>query len=114
MNTTEIVLYQDERQGSGEVVTVQQMLQRAASKRHAGPRKMAQLAAHPENAPAILMDEPEDGRCVALLFCGKVMEHLNGKKYVMALRREGSDRLVAEKYWLADPLPSTFYAAILN
>ena len=49
-----------------------------------------------------------------LLFCGKVLEHENGNKYVMALRREGPTRLVAEKYWLGDPLPPTFYMALLH
>ena len=113
MNTTEIVLYQDERQRFGQI-TVEQMLRKAASKRHAGHRKMNSLLVSPEKAPAILTDPPDNGECVALLFCGKVLEHENGNKYVMALRREGPSRLVAEKYWLADPLPPTFYVALLH
>jgi hypothetical protein len=60
------------------------------------------------------MDRGEDGQCVAILFCGKVIEHKNGNRYVMALRRQGPTRLVAEKYWLADPLPPSFYVALLH
>lgn len=113
MNTTEIVLYQDERQMSGQI-TVEQMLVKAVRKRHAGHQKMDSLLASPEKAPPILKNKLEDGQCVALLFCGQVIEHENGNKYVMAITRKGRTRLVAEKYWLADPLPATFYVALLN
>lgn len=111
MKTAEIVLYQDERQGSGQI-TVEQMLNKSSRKRHAGHRKMLRLLANPEEAPSVLTHRPVDGQCVALLFCGKVIEHENGNKYVMALRRKSPARLVAEKYWLADPLLPTFYMAL--
>jgi hypothetical protein len=75
---------------------------------------MALLVANPESAPNILTDRPKKGQCVAVLFCGKIIEHENGHKYVMGLRRAGVTRLVAEKYWLADPLPPSFYVALLH
>ena len=113
MNTTEIVLYQVDRQES-EQITVEQMLNQASDKRHAGHLEMEFLLAFPDEAPEVLRNKAEEGPCVAILFCGNILEHENGHKYVMALRRAGPTRLVAEKYWLADPLLPTFYMALLH
>ena len=85
MKNNEIVLYQDERQGPVQI-TVEQMLNKSRCKRHAGHRKMLHLLANPEEAPAALTHRLVNGQCVALLFCGKVIEHKNGSKYVIALR----------------------------
>ena len=115
MIANEIVLYQDGRQGIS-TITVKDMLERAKSLqlKHAGFGEMEYLLAHPEAAPSTLTDKPENGQRVALLFCDVIVTHGNGSQYVPALIRGSTVRLEAEKYWLADPLPATFYVALLH
>jgi hypothetical protein len=111
MKVAEIVLYQDERQKTGQV-TVAEVIKSTKELRHAGSKEIGYFVAHPEKTPDLLLEGPI-ALSPAILFCGTVLTHENGSKYVEALYREKSKGIVVGKYWLADPLPSTFHMAIL-
>jgi len=77
----------------------------------AGTTELNAALLEPENSIATLSENSEDGSCPAILYCGNVLVHENGSSYVMALLLKRRTELVAEKYWLDDPLlPSLIIA----